>query len=204
MLSYLQQLPALLRRDHNYARFLLSRTVAVLGTMASGFYMVYGRERFAVDGATIGFLTAMLVASQAILGLIWGMVADRLGHKVVLACGALLLMLAALTAWSATNQTWLAAVFFLLGAAISAELTSSLNIILEFCAPEDRPTYIGLTNTLLAPTLALAPIIGGALATVTGGYSTLFLVAAICAGAGALLLLLWVREPRRTGQAAAS
>lgn len=197
MISYLQQLPALLRRDHNYARFLLSRTVAVLGTMATGFYMVYGIERFQVAGAAVGFLTAVLVASQALLGLVWGVVADRWGHKLVLTGGALLLMLAALTAWLTTTQGGLTVVFFLLGAAIAAELTSSLNIILEFCAPEDRPTYIGLTNTLLAPTLALAPILGGWLATLTGGYHNLFLVAAACAGLGALLLLLWVREPRR-------
>jgi len=201
MISYLKQLPTLLRRDHNYARFLLSRTVAVLGTMATGFYMVYGIERFQVAGAAVGFLTAVLVASQALLGLVWGVVADRWGHKLVLTGGALLLMLAALTAWLTTTQGGLTVVFFLLGAAIAAELTSSLNIILEFCAPEDRPTYIGLTNTLLAPTLALAPILGGWLATLTGGYHNLFLVAAACAGLGALLLILWVREPRRVGQA---
>ncbi len=197
LLTYLRQLPTLLRRDHNYARFLLSRTVAVLGTMASGFYMLYGIEHFQVGGATVGFLTAMLVASQAILGLIWGTVADRKGHKLVLISGAVLLMVAALTAWFATSATWLAVVFFLLGASISAEQTSSLNIILEFCAPEDRPTYIGLTNTLLAPTLVLAPLFGGWLATLTGGFSLLFLAAAFCAGLGALLLLFWVREPRQ-------
>jgi hypothetical protein len=33
LFAYLQQLPTLLRRDHNYARFLLSRTVAVLVVM---------------------------------------------------------------------------------------------------------------------------------------------------------------------------
>lgn len=200
MISYLKQLPSLLHRDHNYARFLLSRTVAVLGTMATGFYMVYGIERFQVAGATVGFLTAVLVASQALLGLVWGVVADRWGHKLVLTGGALLLMLAALTAWFITTQGGLTIVFFLLGAAIAAELTSALNIILEFCAPEDRPTYIGLTNTLLAPTLALAPIFGGWLATLTGGYHNLFLVAATCAGLGALLLILWVREPRHLRQ----
>ncbi|MBX3010914.1 MAG: MFS transporter [Caldilineaceae bacterium] len=199
MVSYLQQLPALLRRDHNYARFLMSRTVAVLGTMASGFYMVYGIERFQVAGTTIGWLTAILVASQALLGVIWGIVADRWGHKVVLASAALLLMAAAMTAWFATGAPWLTAIFFLLGAAISAELTSSLNITLEFCTPADRPTYIGLTNTLLAPTLALAPLLGGWLATWTGGYHILFLTTAICAAAGALLLLFWVREPRYVG-----
>jgi MFS family permease len=141
----------------------------------------------------------VLVASQALWGLVWGVVADRWGHKLVLTGGALLLMLAAVTAWFATGPGWLSVVFGLLGAAIAAELTSSLNIILEFCTPADRPTYIGLTNTLLAPTLALAPLLGGWLATFTGGYNSLFLVAATCAGVGALLLLLWVRELRHIG-----
>ena len=195
--AYYRALPKLLRRDHNYARFLLSRTVAVLGTMATGFYMVYGIERFGVEGATIGWLTAVLVASQALLGLIWGIIADRFGHKIVLAGGALALMAAALLAWFAPSQLWLTAVFILLGAGIAAELTSGLNIILEFCDSADRPTYIGLTNTLLAPTLALAPLFGGWIATWTDGYNTLFLSAALSAGLGAVLLLTWVREPRR-------
>lgn len=195
--DYYRALPRLLRRDHNYARFLLSRTVAVLGTMATGFYMVYGIERFGVEGATIGWLTAVLVASQALVGVLWGVVADRTGHKFVLTGGALALMAAALLAWFATSQLWLTPIFILLGAGIAAELTSALNIILEFCDPADRPTYIGLTNTLLAPTLALAPLLGGWIATWTDGYSTLFLTTALSAGIGAMLLLLWVREPRR-------
>jgi MFS family permease len=195
--AYYRALPKLLRRDHNYARFLLSRTVTVLGTMASGFYIVYGIERFGVAGAAIGWLTAVLVASQALTGVLWGMIADRSGHKIVLTGGALALMLAALLAWFAPSQAWLTIVFFLLGTGLAAEMASALNIILEFCDPADRPTYIGLTNTLLAPTWAFAPLLGGWIATWSDGYSTLFLTAAVCAGLGALLLLIWVREPRR-------
>ena len=83
-----------------------------------------------------------------------------------------------------------------MGSYQAAEQTSSLNIILEFSAPEDRPTYIGMTNTLLAPVLILAPLVGGTLATIFG-FSTLFVVAALVAAAGALLLTLWVEEPRQ-------
>jgi len=70
-----------------------------------------------------------------------------------------------------------------------------MNIILEFCAPEDRPTYIGLTNTLLAPARTLGPILGGALAT-WFSYRSMFAVAAIVSILGAILLIVWVREPR--------
>jgi len=96
---------------------------------------------------------------------------------------------------------WLWVTFALLGTAIAALNVSSLNIILEFCAPEDRPTYIGLTNSLLAPVAVLAPLIGGVLATVTG-YQGLFVVAAFCGLAGATLMALWVREPRHVAAAA--
>jgi len=43
--------------------------------------------------------------------------------------------------------------------------------------------------------LILAPILGGWLATVFG-FPVLFVVAALIASGGALLLALWVREPR--------
>jgi MFS family permease len=71
-----------------------------------------------------------------------------------------------------------------------------MNIILEFCAPEDQPTYIGLTNTLLAPTQTLAPIVGGWLAT-WAGYREMFVVALALSILGGVVLALWVREPRR-------
>ena len=78
----------------------------------------------------------------------------------------------------------------------SGDAVSGLNIILEFAAPEDRPTYIGLTNTLLAPTIILAPILGGWLATIAG-FPTLLITAAAVASTGALLLAFWVQEPRQ-------
>ena len=87
---------------------------------------------------------------------------------------------------------WLA--FALLGASLSAETVSRMNIILEFCAPVDRPTYIGLTNTLLAPGM-LSPLIGGWLAT-WAGYRWMFAVAVVFSLLGGILLAFWVREPR--------
>jgi MFS family permease len=71
-----------------------------------------------------------------------------------------------------------------------------MNIILEFCAPEDRPTYIGLTNTLLAPGM-LAPVLGGWLAT-WAGYEGLFVVALVASLLGGVLLAVSVREPRQS------
>jgi MFS family permease len=126
----------------------------------------------------------------------WGLVADRRGHKAVLCGAAVSMALAALVSWMASSPGWLLGTFVLLGISTSGDSVSSMNIIQEFCEPEDRPTYIGLTNTLLVPGTALAPLLGGWLATWVG-YRAMFVVALLVASVGAALLGLWVREPRR-------
>lgn len=193
---YLRQLPAVLRQNHNYRRFLAARVIMHLGAMATGFFIVYGKEHFQIDGATVGWLTAGLVTSQAVTNLLWGMLGDRRGYKLVLVGAAFCMALAALNAWWATSVAGLALTFVLLGAAQAGDVVSSLNIILEFCAPSDRPTYIGLTNTLLAPVLTLAPILGGWLAGALG-FAPLFLIASTVAALGCLLMATLVQEPRR-------
>jgi MFS family permease len=195
LLRYLSQLPAILRADRNFRRFLISRTVVHLGAMATGFFTVYGQERFQIDGADIGLFTAVLVGSQALMNLVWGAIADRAGHKVILALAPFVMVGAVLSAWLAPADDWLILTFVLLGAYLAADNVSAFNIIVEFATPEQLPTYIGLTNTLLAPMLTLAPLIGGWLATASG-YPGLFGVASLAAVVGGGMMLLWVQEPR--------
>jgi MFS family permease len=195
LVRYFGRLPAILSKDRNYARFLFSRTITQFGALASGFYVVYGTERFALSGGDIGLLTGTLVASSAVMNMIWGVIGDRLGHKLVLACSAWALTLAALVAWLSLSFSWLLVTFLLLGIYSAGDGVSGLNMILEFAPPEERPTYIGLTNTLLAPMLVLAPLAGGWLATVVG-YHGLFVVTMLIASVGGLLMMAWVREPR--------
>jgi MFS family permease len=194
--SYLKQLPTVLRNHPNYRRFLLSYSTSKLGTMAIGFFLVYGNSSFNLTGAQVGLLTGVLVAGQALMNLIWGWVGDRSGHKIVLIGSAFALALATLIAWQASSITALIATFALVGAAIAGDDVSKFNIILEFTTPEEHPTFIGLTNTLLAPVVTLAPILGGWLATTWLGYQGMFVVAMTISTLGGLLLTIWVQEPR--------
>jgi MFS family permease len=188
-----------MRRDQNYLHFLVARSVGGLGTMATGFYAVYASQRWGMSGEEIAILTAILTGSQAVMNVILGLAGDHAGHKIVLSTGSLALTLAAAVGWAAPSPIWMWATFALVGTAVAAINVSSLNIILEFCAADDRPTYIGLTNTLLAPLMALAPLIGGGLATLAG-YRSMFVVAGACGLLGAMLMVFWVREPRHSLQ----
>ena len=194
---YFRQLPSFLRRDANYRRFLISRSTVQLATMASAFYIVYGTDAFSIDASGVVALTIVSVSAVAVMNLVWGVVGDRRGHKLVLTLAAFCLSLAAIVALAAPSPYALGMTFVFLGAYMAADQVSGLNIILEFCAPEDRPTYIGLTNTLLAPVVTLAPLLGALLASALG-YRPMFAVAMTVSAAGGLLLLRSVREPRHT------
>jgi MFS family permease len=193
--EYFSQLPALLRSNPNYVHYLVSRSVANLGGMAGGFLMVYGSERYGFGGAEVGMLTAILAGSQAVMNPLWGLVADRLGHKLVLVAATFSVLLATASALLIPSPAAIYIAFIFYGAAMAAEQVSSPNIVLEFGTDADRPTYIGLTNTLLAPARTIAPIVGGILAT-AAGYRGMFGVAVILAAIGGAMMLFWVEDPR--------
>lgn len=192
---YFQQLPAILRNDHNFRHFLISYSISRLGMMAVGFFIVFGNDTFELSGADVGTLTAVLIGSQAVMQVVMGWLGDRYGHKLNLTISAFSIALASVFAIASTSFVTLIPAFMLLGTAIASDNIAKFNIVLEFAVPEDQPTFIGLTNTLLAPVTFLGPIIGGLIAT-TLSYQGMFVVAMSCAVVGGLLLLFWVQEPR--------
>ena len=194
---YFNQLPTILRTNHNYRRFVLSYSMSRLSMMAVGFFIVFGNERFQLAGADVGLLTAVLIGSQAVMQLLLGWLGDQKGHKLNLTISAFAIALSALLAISASDLNTLIPAFILLGTAIASDNISKFNIVLEFAVPEDQPTFIGLTNTLLAPVTFLGPIIGGWIAT-TFDFQAMFFVAIVCGIMAGLLLLFWVNEPRQT------
>jgi MFS family permease len=67
---------------------------------------------------------------------------------------------------------------------------------LSFGTEDERPTYVGLANTLIAPSAILAPLLGGWLADYGGGYQSTFLTAASAGLITLILLHFLVKESR--------
>lgn len=198
--EYWRRLPSVLRANPNFRRYLLSRIVIAFSGMAGGFLTVYAVQQWNLsDGQAGGFTVGMLLG-QALSNLVFGPLADRQGHKVVLeigfGLGALALGLAAL----APRPGWFYVAFALIGAQSAGFMLSGLMIALEFCAPDVRPTYIGLNNTIVGFVGGLAPVVGSWLAEGLG-YRGLFVVALATELVGLAMLHWWVRDPRKTPQA---
>lgn len=194
-LEFFRRLPAVLRADPNFRRYLLSRVTLAFGGMAGGFVTVYAVQRWNLSDGQAGTFTTAMMVGQALANLILGPLADRKGHKLVLEIGALLGAGAIGLAAIAPHPIWFYLVFAMVGVQTAGFLSSSLMIALEFCSPDVRPTYIGLNNTVSGLAGGLAPILGGWLAE-GFGFRGLFVIALLVQLVGVLLLRWWVREPR--------
>jgi predicted MFS family arabinose efflux permease len=84
----------------------------------------------------------------------------------------------------------------LAGVANSVLWTIAMSLTLDFAPENERPAYIGLANTPIAPAAILFPLVGGWLSD-TFGFGATFLVAAAFGLITAAVLQFIVREPRR-------
>lgn len=159
--EYFRRLPDILRRDRNYSRYLLSRATAILAGMASAFLSIYAVRVMGVSEGEAGLLTATWMATQTIANPLLGFWGDHRGHKSVLEVVALCSMASMAVALAAPSPGWFYVVFALAGVNLAGTLLSGLSIVMEFAPPEDRPTYIGLASTLMAPVAGIGPLLGG-------------------------------------------
>jgi MFS family permease len=146
------------------------------------------------------FTTAIIVgklAGDAVLG--W--VADHAGHRAVLIAGVLATVVGNGIALTARSADVLDLVFVLVGVQFAAHNVSGLNVLLEF-APSvaERPTYIGLGLTMVAPVAFAAPLVAGLVAD-TVGFRAVFLGAALGGLTALVLLIGLVRDPRHEREA---
>jgi MFS family permease len=193
--NYLGQLVAITRNNRNYFFFLIATVIISFSGMATGFFTVHAIGKLSLSGNEIGRFTAITLFFQTVTNPLWGYWGDRKGHKCVMEAGALGAVLSAFTAAFANSAGLFYIIFAITGASLSAAMISRLSIVLEFSQPEERPTYIGLANTVKAPFSAIAPILGGIL----GDRLQLpfvFLLTAAIVLIGLLVLLLSVKEPR--------
>ncbi len=195
-LQFLANLPDIVRRDHNFRRFLVARSVLALGSLGTGFVTVSAIHRWQVADSTAGIYTAAYMVGQTVGNLAFGLLADRFGHKLSLEFGALASALAFALAWLASSPEWIYAVFFLLGISLGAILVSGTLVTLEFSEPQRRPTYAGMANTVTGLASIAAPLLGAWLA--SADYGWLFAASTTVNLAALVALHWWVREPRWT------
>lgn len=185
----------ILRRDANFRGFLAVRSLSQFAAMGFAFYTVYAVHNMGMSEATIGLMTGLLMAIQILANPLMGWIGDRHSHRPILLFGVLCTIASGLLAWLAPSGGWFYLVFALAGLGNATMWTTPMAMIIQFSGELERPAYIGMANTLIAPSTFLAPILGGWLAQ-RSGYPATFLASAVFGVITALVLQLAVTDPR--------
>ena len=197
--SFYRNLIAILKRDRRFRWFLVVRSLSQLSVIAFSFYTVYAVRALGMTEAVAGLMMGVYTVGQIVANPIMGWIGDNWNHPAVMVIGAMAATVSALVAWAAPHLGWFYLAFVLAGIANVAIWTIGLAMTLKFGSLSERPVYIGLANTLVAPFTILAPLLGGWLADFAGFEYTFFL-SAIFGVITAIVLVLTLREPRRRVQ----
>jgi MFS family permease len=194
--EFWSNIPKIIRSDTNFRKFIISQFFTGGGNIAIGFLAVYSIQKWDLPDSQAGVYTVAMLIGQALSNLVFGALADRRGHKLVLEICAFTTAISAIIAAISPHFYWFYVVFFLTGISAAGTMLSGIMIVFEFCQPEIRPTYIGINNTIFGIFAIIMPFLGGWLARIYG-YRTMFLVTFLMCAIGLLLLRVWVVDPRQ-------
>jgi MFS family permease len=176
--SILKNSMGILKSNAPFRYFLVMKMLSQFCLMAFSFYTVYAVRDLKITDLAVGGLTSAYFFSQVIANPLLGFLSDRFGRRRALEIGAVCGASSALCAFLSSSVVWMFPAMILAGTANSAFSTIAMAYCLEFGNELDRPTYIGMANTFIAPSTIVAPLLGGWLADQSGFHAT-FLLAAV-------------------------
>jgi MFS family permease len=201
--EYLPQLGQVLKRDRPFRRYLITRQIFGLSGLAVPFYMTYALEGLGLPAQVAGRYTSIGVVGAISAAAFFGWANERYGTRraaqVSIVVTAIVPALAMLIPRVVVNPVGLAwaygLVFLAMQASMSCFMPAWTAFVLEWAPDQERPLYVGLTNTLNGVT-ALFSTLGGLILAWTGGnYDVLFIITALGTLA-ALPLAISLPEPR--------
>lgn len=203
-MTFLQQWDAarvILRENHLYRRYLLTRFVLAAGDLATPFYALYAIKQFGAPDSIVGLYIGLTTLSALLCNPLLSWLSDhgRLEWILILAAGAT--PLTPLIAFSfgflpvnASLAVTFGVIFIVYGIGRTAANISFPTFLLNLAPPEERTLYIGFTNTVLG-IATFIPIVGGTLLDLFG-FNLLFIIT-LCAALVGLMLALGLRAPQK-------
>jgi MFS family permease len=183
-----------LRADTNFRWYLVARWLSQFAMMGLTMFAVYAVDGLHLSKAGIGVATGLFALAQVVANPVLGAVGDRRGFRPVMAGGMLAASAGTMIAALATRPEWFALVFTVAGLANVAAWTVPLAFTARFAPPGQAPLYIGLGNTAVAPSILVAPLIGGLIAQ-SASYPAAFVVAAAAGVLAAVVIVTRIAEP---------
>ncbi|MFT7688247.1 MAG: MFS family permease [Candidatus Azotimanducaceae bacterium] len=195
MQQRIKGIPALLKEDPSFLRYVIARSLATMGRMAMPFYILYAGQSIGLTGETLAIITIAFTLSGTVSNLVWGVIADKHGFRITFLASILLWILSTLVLMLVDGLFVTTLVFVGIGAAVQGFQNSSQNLTLEFGEREDLPTRIAIANTASEIAGTIGPLLGGILVAILG-YFSVFITSISFLILGGMVVRMYVPEPR--------
>src|SRR6266851_3093067 len=159
-----------------------------MDVMLYSLVLTYLIREFSMDTRTAGFLNSLTLVASAIGGLLFGVVADRIGRTRSLMVSILVYSLASAACAFSHSVTQLALFRFVLGLGMGGEWTAAAALIAETWRPEHRGKALGVMQSAYAIGEAVAALVV-AVVLPHFGWRAVFLVGFLPA-----LIVLWIQS----------
>lgn len=194
--DFWRKVSEIMKKDVPFRWFVIARNAFQFGMMAQAFFIIYAIKAHGLSLEASGFMTGLLFVTQVAANPILGWISDKWSSSIVLKGGAVAIGIASLLAWWAPSADWFYLITILSGIASTAFWTIGIAMSLEFGSEEEKPTYVGLANTLIAPSTIFAPLIAGWIADLSS-YTVTFFTAVLFSTLAVITLQLFVKDKRK-------
>jgi len=171
---FVKKIPAILRSDKNFSRFILVENLTSFSLMILPFYIIYAHEVF--DTTILSFYLFAIIGGSIVSNIFWGIISKKFSSKKVIeVCiflGALIPILSLLM--GALGPYYFSIIFVLVGFIRSGRVVGFDPYLLDIAPEKQRTCYLGIRGTLSLLIIVL-PLLGGLLIELLG-YSFTFCV----------------------------
>lgn len=197
-MKYVRKIGSMLAGHAQLKRLLIIQVLLGFFGMSMPFYILYARDNIGITGTLIGIFLSVQMAGSIAASAVAGVTSDRYGPKPVILSTAFVGALASVVALLlGDSPAWAYGVlFFLVGWILGSGWIGLTNYLLEMAEPNERRSYIGLANTVNAPTI-LFPVLGGLMVQVIS-YQAVFAVTGLAVAASLVLTLGLHPDDRRS------
>ncbi len=177
--EYFSLIKEILKRDHNFLKFIIIENIAGLGIMIIPFYLSFAKDLIKIKESEIGTYLTFQILGAIFSNLLWGKISKHIGSKktleICLLLGSMLPIIAIII------QKFIPVLFFLVffgvGMVISGRQISFNTYLLDISPEDHRAVYVGINGSLVIFMIIL-PLIGGGLIETLGYYITFLFVSA--------------------------
>jgi len=206
--SFREQLaraPEMLKRDPSLRRYLLARILLSMTRLSEPFYPVFALDVLGAPASMMGFYLSAMTLAGVLSNLLWQRVGRARGTRFLVKSASLLTVLVPVLAvalpWLLRRLGFTVAeygllpaylfttVFVVAGSSNSGRDVGLTALLLDTAPAEERPSYIGLVNTVLG-FVNFLPILAGAVVDRVG-FQPIFFTAAALLLLGYLVMLGW-------------